>query len=675
MKRTAVACATAAVLAACGRGPQPAPVATADAAAATTDGRERRVLLVAVGRYAACRATAVGVGQTPRELEGPRADVAMIRDLLEHRFGVPAPSIRELVDEQATLANVVTTFRAHLIDGVTADTEVIFWFCGHGSRVRDESGRDVLGMDSTLVLHDSRRDGEAAPRDLDDDALFALLSACPSRHLTVVTDSCHSGAVTRGLPDDVVAVREAPFAAAIDHATWDFWPKDLPIRDDDDPRRPTVIPWLHIAACAPAQQAYELRVRTANGRVEVHGALSWALCEQLQTALPGTPWDAIVESVRFRLREDLGQMAQVDGERHATLFGDPLAATPGLAAHAIDQRRILVDGGALQGLAEASRLTLLRLRDRCRIGVARIERLDGVAAIACWQDGPSTPVATTDALLALPISPGCAARALRVARASLQSVPAEVREAALASPWLLAVADGGQPMWQFTNGTEGPALHASDGHRVWPARGEPARPERLADQSAREARFWWLWRLADRPRGQLASPLQLSPATASDCDRVAQRRGLMADTVVPAVVQRDPSLPFWLVGRDPQRPPTAQLLLRFAVGHAARAGHIVVLDLERTHRAIRPLWPMDACAATPERRSEHLVLLERRHDRAGPLETTGLHRLLAISSDRQLDVAVLLDDGERHRALDSDALDQLEPASWGVSGIEFLIGN
>jgi hypothetical protein len=65
-------------------------------------------------------------------------------------------------------------------------------YSGHGGQVRDTNGDDKDGMDETWVLYD---------RQLVDDEIYNLWSRFkPGVRIFVLSDSCHSGTVTRDVP-------------------------------------------------------------------------------------------------------------------------------------------------------------------------------------------------------------------------------------------------------------------------------------------------------------------------------------------------------------------------------------------------------------------------------------------------------------------------------------------
>lgn len=140
-------------------------------------------------------------------LQGCVTDVMLQKQLLIHRFGFNPKDILILTDEQATRQGILTAFEEHLIKQAKPNDVVVYHYSGHGSLVadpdfclfKDEPGRCVNG---TFVPFDSTAPADpnqgGAVKDIMGHTLFLLMSALQTENVTVVLDSCHSGAGTRG---------------------------------------------------------------------------------------------------------------------------------------------------------------------------------------------------------------------------------------------------------------------------------------------------------------------------------------------------------------------------------------------------------------------------------------------------------------------------------------------
>jgi len=424
----------------------------------------RLALLVGIGQYP---------GDTPLDLDGPPHDLALVAQLLRERFAFPPNAIVTLHDEAATHAGIVATFRRHLIDQARNGSEVVFWYCGHGSRIRDASGREADGCDNTLLAYDSRSTAPDGSYDVSDDELYSLLQELTAKtdRVVVVTDSCHSESVFRdgGEPAPAPGVRYATRGTApLDLArVAPLW-QGHPLLDDDAPARRAIDDrFVHVAACARWQLAAE---QPFDGRM--HGLLTWHLVRELERARPGDTWRHVVERVQLQVQQQRSvQTPTFDGNVDRAVFGGGFTAPPvGIPVRTADAAgtALTVEAGELQGLVVGSELRILPLSGDAALGRAKVTELspDGLRSVAQWLD--AAPAALQDQPL----------RALEVARPELAprllvSAPPGLIERLELGPWLrdvdataadyvLAPADGGLgfslrtvegvPIWPLSNG-------------------------------------------------------------------------------------------------------------------------------------------------------------------------------------------------------------------------------
>ncbi len=157
-----------------------------------------RALLIAVDQY--------HPDSNVRPLAGCLNDVSAVRKfLLDHysdQLPDPEKQIRILRNEQATRAGVIDAFRDHL--GLAGpDDTVLIYFSGHGAQNITAAEFQPFVPDDKeegWVLYDSRLPGHF---DLADKEIALLLEAIGQGQPAVVliSDSCHSGSVTRGSED------------------------------------------------------------------------------------------------------------------------------------------------------------------------------------------------------------------------------------------------------------------------------------------------------------------------------------------------------------------------------------------------------------------------------------------------------------------------------------------
>ena len=114
-------------------------------------------------------------------------------ELAKHGFAVT-----KMLDGQATRAAMATAFGA-LISAARAGDTLLITYSGHGTWVPDSSSDEPDGRDEALCPYDI---GTAGPL-LDDEIRTLFRSIGAGVRILLISDSCHSGSVTRGREDDL----------------------------------------------------------------------------------------------------------------------------------------------------------------------------------------------------------------------------------------------------------------------------------------------------------------------------------------------------------------------------------------------------------------------------------------------------------------------------------------
>lgn len=175
-------------------------------------------------KYALC----VGINDYP----GSGADLAgCVNDANEWAYllGQEKYQVETLTDAGATRANLVEALTAIVARAKWSD-RIVFTFSGHGTWVPDRSADELDGRDEALCCHDYANGGLL----LDDDLQMIFSNARRGVGSLIISDSCHSGTVSRfaGLtgvvptgtprflspsaflpdlePEDVIAAERAP---------------------------------------------------------------------------------------------------------------------------------------------------------------------------------------------------------------------------------------------------------------------------------------------------------------------------------------------------------------------------------------------------------------------------------------------------------------------------------
>lgn len=140
----------------------------------------------------ASKALCIGINQYPAgrdDLKGCVNDARAWAGLLVEHYGFPPADVKVLLDAEATKAKIVAGLKA-LLARAKAGDRLVFTNASHGTYVADDTG-------------DEEYDEAICPYDCDkhlliDDELRELFAGLPTGvSLSVISDSCHSGTLTR----------------------------------------------------------------------------------------------------------------------------------------------------------------------------------------------------------------------------------------------------------------------------------------------------------------------------------------------------------------------------------------------------------------------------------------------------------------------------------------------
>jgi hypothetical protein len=131
--------------------------------------------------------------------------------------------VTTLLDAQATKAAMVGAFKTVIGQGGSGDT-VVITFSGHGTYVPDLNGDEIDGLDEALCPYDLQTGGQAL---LDDEIHKIFAARKPGLRLVLISDSCHSGTVTRAAGDDPDADADVPRPRFMPMGNW-LPPNQLP---------------------------------------------------------------------------------------------------------------------------------------------------------------------------------------------------------------------------------------------------------------------------------------------------------------------------------------------------------------------------------------------------------------------------------------------------------------
>ena len=246
-------------------------------------------------------------------LAGSLNDVEEMRQLLIGKFEFPPENILVLTDSQAAHAAIINAIQTHLIAKARPGDIVVFHYSGHGSQMKDVTGKMISGVDETIVPYDSR-DPTGKVFDISGAELHPLLLqlAKKTKNLTFVLDSCHSGTLVRGARVRSIAAdtrTPPPLPAYTVAAT-----RELGVANEE-----TSPKFAAIAAATSRESAFEHFVDRKD-----HGALTYFLVRQLRSAKAGVTYRDVMDNVAGDVTANYpSQHPSLEGaEADQYVFGD-----------------------------------------------------------------------------------------------------------------------------------------------------------------------------------------------------------------------------------------------------------------------------------------------------------------------------------------------------------------
>ncbi len=277
----------------------------------------KKAVLVGVNRYRIPGA----------DLRGCVPDVKNMSRLLQTRFGFDPADITMLTDFDAT-KNAMEQAITGLVSGAKKGDVLLLHYSGHGSNVPDDNGDEADGRDEILC-----------PTDLDwyhpfrDDWLRGVFDGVASGvSLTMISDSCHSGTVTRSFepPDVEIKQRYLPcpldlIAAESNRDLTGTIRSTLRTRSTGVRRARDVvavdIPEVLIAGCRDDQTSADAHI---NGGFA--GALTYNLVDVLEQAGGRLSYRELHDETSLKLKGHYEQIPQLEGneERLEQPFLSPI---------------------------------------------------------------------------------------------------------------------------------------------------------------------------------------------------------------------------------------------------------------------------------------------------------------------------------------------------------------
>jgi len=253
------------------------------------------------------RALCVGINNYPlngADLKGCVNDAKAWAALLIGHFGFEPKNVTMLLDSQATKKKTLAEVDK-LLAGATKGDVLVYTNSSHGTYVADTNG-DESRYDEAICPYDLKKNL------IIDDELRARFTTLPEGvHLTVISDSCFSGSVTRGdlmpTPDDRRRRFINPRALGL--------PEIDGVRRKAKPRSSDLFPErtmheLLVSGCRDNQYSYD-----ANIDGTYHGAMTYFALQIITDADYKLTYQELWDRLVSRLDEEgYDQEPQVEGK-------------------------------------------------------------------------------------------------------------------------------------------------------------------------------------------------------------------------------------------------------------------------------------------------------------------------------------------------------------------------
>ena len=246
------------------------------------------------------------------DLKGCVNDARTWADLLVAHYDFPRSDVRLALDTEATKSNMVAGLH-HLLAGARPGDVLVFTNSSHGT-YKAEQGGDEPTYDEALCPYD------VSENLLLDDELRELFSAVPDGvHLVVISDSCHSGTVTRTLIAENIPGLRTP-----DHRRVRFYDPRLrgdPVLRNPFKAKPTRLEKypeegmreLLLSGCTNAEYSYDALLCDT-----YHGAMTYHALGAIRAADYRLTYDELYAQLQPALDEaGYPQHPQLEGRRES----------------------------------------------------------------------------------------------------------------------------------------------------------------------------------------------------------------------------------------------------------------------------------------------------------------------------------------------------------------------
>ena len=149
----------------------------------------KRALLVGINKY-----------QLPgNNLQGCVNDINDVKAQMLNKEGFAAANTNPLLDSKATRAAILDGLKKLVADGKPGDF-LYFHYSGHGAPIPDTNGDEKDGQDEILCPTDLKVSNNTLSNAIVDDEIQTILGSLkPGVGFLMISDSCYSGTIDRGL--------------------------------------------------------------------------------------------------------------------------------------------------------------------------------------------------------------------------------------------------------------------------------------------------------------------------------------------------------------------------------------------------------------------------------------------------------------------------------------------
>ncbi len=301
-------------------------------------------------------------------LNGCLNDAKSMRSIIMARYGFMENNIDTLFNQKASRQGILDGIQK-LINTSQPGDVVFFYYAGHGSQVKNSKSYDGTGWDQTIVPADLW--------DIRNKELSKLFNQLLDKGvtLTLIFDSCHSGAIARGNSLPVTfKERKAP-------------PVDWDANDDS---KEQIVPEKRGALLFSAAQRNQTAKEAADLDGTAHGAFTLALIKAINSSSANQSAERLYTSILGIIKSDQGPtfqdpiMGGTDERKKAGIFNDKVtenSAKTFIAVMNVTATQVTLRGGHELSIYEGCRFIKVTGKDTITLEVTKVERIGESSAI------------------------------------------------------------------------------------------------------------------------------------------------------------------------------------------------------------------------------------------------------------------------------------------------------